>query len=107
MATSKIGGGLVKGTLSGFTSDTIDNGCSIWKRNNVVTIAMNIKSVSGANANLASCVPEGFRPQAQTCFIAGDGSVSGQSVGNVNFDGQLNIWFGSSKYCQGFLTYVI
>lgn len=84
-----------------------ENGSRIYRYGKVVMLCIDLKSnTSGVAQNTGIWIPEGYRPRTSVSFIAGDGGLTGQSVGTINTLGSANIYFGSTKYTQTTVCYL-
>lgn len=92
-----------------------NGGLRVKRSGNVVTIYLSLKDISGNNnpKSLTNILPDWANPvttlnplRAATTALMSDGSVAG--ITSVNLSGRsLGIYFGSTKYAIGFITYVV
>lgn len=108
-STIKTKYAITRGTFdnSKLPSGVTNNGCSIYKQDNIVQFTIDLKASSQLRPATIplTFIPEGYRPYAQVNGIVGDGSADGQSA--VTIGSTIAIYFGPTKYAQGTFTYFV
>ena len=92
---------------SALPSGTTENGAGTWieKTGCLVNISFNLKTTSNSAVTIPGFIPAGYRPHNDMSMVLSDGGGSGITIGNISTAGNVTLYFGSTKYAQGSVTY--
>ena len=82
-----------------------DVGSWIEKTGCLVVLFFSLKTTASNPVTIPGFIPEGYRPKNSMAVVLSDGGGSNVTIGNIGTDGRVTLYFGSTKYAQGSVTY--